>query len=288
MLLNTGPPAAQGTVWVPAAGEQALPVVGCGGSCGASTTAIALATAALTVGPSSWETADKSLRDGRHGGWDAARVVDCGSLTTSGLAAASTAELGRDDSGWWRGTRGDVVLERGDGYRAGPHTVPAPRPTVGPVSGSGSRLTVLDVGWDLEHVLHHVSWLRTALGTASHIVLATTATVPGLRRLEVHLDLLSDPGTWVTGANETTDEPRPAPVLFAIVLGPSRRRWSRAVLHGLGARSAALDRQGRLTTAPLDRRLAVHGLDPAPLPAPLLNIAAGVLHHLITDARGDT
>lgn len=288
VLPNTGPPATQGAVWVPAAGEQVLPVVGCGGSCGASTTAIALATAALTAGPSSWETGDESLRVGRHGGWDAARVVDCGSLTTSGLAAASTAELGRDDSGWWRGTRGEVVLQRGDGYRAGPHTVPAPCPTPGPASGTGSRLTVLDVGWDLEHVLHHPSWLRTALGTASHVVLATTATVPGLRRLEVHLDLLSNPGIWATGASETTDEPRPVPVPLAIVLGPSRRRWPRAALHSLGARSAALDRWGRLTTAPLDRRLAVHGLDPAPLPAPLLNAATSVLHHLITDAQGDT
>ncbi len=288
VLPNTGPPATQGAAWVPAAGEQVLPVVGCGGSCGASTTAIALATAALTAGPGSWETGDESLRVGRTGGWDAARVVHCGSLTTSGLAAASTAELGRDDSGWWRGTRGDVVLERGDGYRAGPHTVPAPCPTPGPVPGTGSRLTVLDVGWDLEHVIRHPSWLRTALGTASHVVLATTATVPGLRQLEVHLDLLANPDAGSAGATENADEPGPAPSVVAVVIGPPRRRWPRAVLHSLGARSGELDRQGRLTIAPLDRRLAVHGLDPAPLPAPLLHAASGVLNHLITDSRGDT
>ena len=38
----------------------------------------------------------------------AARVVECSSVTASGLAAVSTAELGLHESGWTRGTRDGV------------------------------------------------------------------------------------------------------------------------------------------------------------------------------------
>ena len=64
--------------WTPASDELVIPVVGAAGSCGATTVALALATAAK----------------GR------ARVVECASASLSGLAAASTAELGADDHGW--------------------------------------------------------------------------------------------------------------------------------------------------------------------------------------------
>ena len=72
--------------WDPA--EPVLPVVGAAGGTGASTLALALATAA--------------------GG----RVVECAGVTASGLVAAPTAELGRHDSGWLQGTRGTVLIER--------------------------------------------------------------------------------------------------------------------------------------------------------------------------------
>lgn len=275
------PPTTEATVWTPGPGEQVLPVVGCGGSCGASTVAVALATTALSACAGPDREHDDPPRVGHGGGWDAARVVDCGSLAASGLVAASASELGRDASGWWRGTRGDVVLQRGDGYVAGPDTVPPPGPI--PVPGPGHRrLTVLDVGWHLEQVLHHPCWLRTTLRTASHVVLVTTATVPGLRRLEVHLDLLSNPTEWSTGSSAGSDVPR----AVVVVLGPPRRRWPRAVAHSLGTRSRALEGQGQLTIAPHDRRLAVSGLDPAPLPAKLLRTATGLLDHLIIDSRG--
>ena len=58
--------------WEPGQGEQVLPVIGCAGSCGATTISLALAGAAAMP----------------------ARVVECSSVTASGLAAASTAELG--------------------------------------------------------------------------------------------------------------------------------------------------------------------------------------------------
>jgi Mrp family chromosome partitioning ATPase len=64
--------------WAPGSSELVVPVVGCTGGSGASTTALALASAAECP----------------------ARILECRSGTTSGLAAASTAELGVHASGW--------------------------------------------------------------------------------------------------------------------------------------------------------------------------------------------
>ena len=58
--------------WTPEPWEEALVVLGCAGSSGATTVALAMGLAAIVP----------------------VRVVECGSVTTSGLAAASTAELG--------------------------------------------------------------------------------------------------------------------------------------------------------------------------------------------------
>ena len=76
--------------WVPAAGERVIAVVGCAGSVGASTVALAIG----TVWPGS------------------ARVVECCPAGVSGLAAAPTAELGRHRSGWLVGRREGLVIDR--------------------------------------------------------------------------------------------------------------------------------------------------------------------------------
>ena len=76
--------------WTPAQGERVLAVIGAHGTAGASTLALAIATAAAP-----------------------ARVVECASTSRSGLVGAATAELGGRD-GWLRGTRDKVVLERWD------------------------------------------------------------------------------------------------------------------------------------------------------------------------------
>ena len=76
--------------WTPNSDEQVLPVVRCASAYGATTFALALATAAQT----------------------GARVVECSSATSSGLAAASTAELGVHPSGWAQGIRGELLLQR--------------------------------------------------------------------------------------------------------------------------------------------------------------------------------
>lgn len=220
--------------WMPS--EAVLPVVGCAGSVGASTLAVALATAAIaTIGP--------------------ARVVECCSATASGLAGASTAELGQHPSSWIQGTRGGVLLERGNDIFLAPDEVPIPADTPHPIA-----LTILDVGWELGQLLARPSWLADQLLQAHHVVAVTTATIPGLRRLEGALALLDG-----------------IPVVAA-VLGARRQKWPRGVEHSMGALTRQLDQTRHLHQVPLDRDLATRGLDSKALPPSLLTAAGHLLH----------
>ena len=99
------------------------------------------------------------------------------------------------------------------------------------------------------------------------MVLATTATIPGMRRLETALSLLGSRRCVVA------------------VLGPPRRRWPAAVAAALGPAGRELDRAGRLVTVPVDRRLAVRGIDSTPLPGPVLGAARTVLGHVGPEAQ---
>jgi hypothetical protein len=227
--------------WTPGRDEQVLPVVRWAGTYGATTFALALATAADTD----------------------ARVVECSSATTSGLAAASTAELGAHPSGWVQGSRGDVLLQRTGVALASLHDVPSP------MRAEKSTLTVLDVGWELGQVLNTPSWVAAQLSQAAAVIVVTCATVPGLRHLEGALALLDGTPTVVA------------------VLGPPRKRWPKPVQHTAGALTRAADQAGRLVVIPWDPRLAVAGLDSTTLPATLLDAAAAVLQHvdLRTDGR---
>ena len=220
-----------GTVWTPASGERVLPVVGAAGGSGATTVALALATA---VG-------------GRS------RLVECCPASQTGLAAASTAELGADDHAWLHGSRDQVLLDRADGVHPAPAACPLPTPADTPIA------TVVDAGSHLEQLLEGCCWLTGLLTRAPVVVVVARATVPGLRRLESALHLL--------GADQAV----------AAVLGPSTRRWPRPVRHSVGALTGTLIDGGRLVEIPEDRGLAVHGLTPDPLPAQLLNAAAALL-----------
>lgn len=220
--------------WTPAPDESVIPVVGAAGSCGATTVALALATAV-------------------HG---RARVVECASASLSGLAAASSSELGSDDHGWVHGTRDHVQLDRADGVRPTLDTIPIPSPIDTPV------VTVVDVGSQVAQVLAGHGWATGLLADAATVVVVARASVPGLRRLESSLHVLG------------------AARVLAAVLGPSRRRWPRAVAHTVGTLTRELIDAGRLVEIPEDRTLAIQGLTPDPLPAPLLT-AAGVLLSLI-------
>lgn len=145
------------TTWTPSSGEWVLPVIGCGGSVGASTVAVAIATAAEAP----------------------ARVVECCAPMDSGLTAASVAELGHH-AGWRRGSRGPVVLER----RL--TTDSQVRPSRASVS-----LTVLDAPASVL-LPDAVGWLADAVRRHRPLVLVTRATVPALRRLEACLSLVDD------------------------------------------------------------------------------------------------
>lgn len=228
------------TDWSPRTGERVLPVLGCAGSCGASTVALALATA----------------------GAPASRVVECATVTESGLAAASTAELGRHHSGWTRGTRGEVLLERASDVLTCVQDVPPPS-----VPDADLALTVLDLGWEVSQVLTSASWVREHVVNADTVILVTTATVPGLRRLEGALDQLSVVGTRACVA----------------VVGPRRRKWPSAVEHSAGRLTRDLIDDARLVTVAQDRSLAVNGLDAASLPTPLLAAATDLLRLCAAD-----
>jgi hypothetical protein len=227
--------------WTPNADEQVLPVVRCASACGATTFALALATAANS----------------------GARVVECSSATSSGLAAASTAELGVHPSGWAQGARGEVLLQRKSVALASLHDVPLPP------AAEKMTLTVLDVGWELGHLPNTPrSWVAAQVRQAAAVVVVTCATVPGLRHLECGLASLDG-----------------IPSVVAVV-GPRRKRWPKAVCHSAGALTRAADSAGRLLVVPHDRRLAVAGLDSTPLPTAVLKAAATALERVDLISRG--
>jgi hypothetical protein len=217
--------------WARGNAEQVLPVVACAAASGASTMALAVASAA--------------------GG--SARILECRG-TTSGLAAASTAELGLHPSGWRRGIRGDVLLERAGGLLTRVDEVPLPSVPDRPLA-----LTVLDVGWDLRHVLDVSSWIGQQVKTAGVAVVVTRATIPGLLHLETTLSLLGQIRA------------------VAAMLGSPCRRWSKAVWQSSGPMTKALEDSGRLVVIPHDSRLAAVGLESHPLPRQLVEAAHAIL-----------
>lgn len=223
---------ASGSSWTPAAGERVVPVVGSAGSCGATTVAIAIASA--VGGP--------------------ARVVECAPVSATGLAAASTAELGADQCGWTRGSRDQVLLDRARTLRVRPTEVPHPSPVTGPM------VTVVDVAHPADQLLADDSWLSRLLAHAPLLVVVGRVSVPGLRRVESCLDLLDAKRTVIA------------------LLGPPLRRWPREVIHGTGLLTAARLAEGRFVEVPEDRMLAIRGLTPAPLPGPLVAAATSLLH----------
>lgn len=230
--------------WSPADGEHTIAVIGCAGSVGASTVALAAGLAAAAP----------------------VRVIECCSVTASGLAAASTAELGLHSTDWRQGRRDHVLLERASEVLAGIVEVPLPTE-----AENETQLTILDVGWEAGQLLATDNWLAEAVRTADQVVLVTTATVPAMRRAGVVMELLAN--HW-----------RPEQIVLA-VRGPRRKRWPRSLEHAGGpAVRRALDAD-RCVEIPEDRELAVTGLDSRPVPASLISAARQLLEpaHLPTD-----
>lgn len=228
------PTPAAATTWSPTG--PVLPVIGCIGQAGASTLALALATVAETT-----------------------RVVECCSATGTGLTTAVTAELGHTPTGWRLGRREQVEILRAGGVHCSLADIPTPDDPAGPEP----VFTVLDVGWDLGQVLATPGWVEQQVGTAEQLVLVTTASVPGLRRLEVAATVLG---------------PRRC---VAVVVGVGRR-WRPGSSVAAGPSIRAVEDAGRLTRIPTDRALARYGVTSDPLPPALLRAAASILHHCQT------
>ncbi len=71
--------------WTPASGERVVPVVGAAGSCGATTVALALATAVEGVGPGWWSAARRP-----RAGWPPPAPPNSAPTTTAGCTAPAT------------------------------------------------------------------------------------------------------------------------------------------------------------------------------------------------------
>ena len=228
---------APAVAWRPQRG-QVITVLGCGGGVGASTTALALADA----------TAARC------------RLIECAPPAASGLAGASTAELGDTGHGWRRGTRDRVLIERTSHRALTPADLPIP-------PESDLTLSVVDVSRPAEAVLATECWLRELLVSGAPLLLVTTATMPGLRRLETTLTTLADH--------------RDVSHCVVAVLGPRLARWPGPVRHSTGPRTSALEETGRLVAIPCDRLLAITGPDTAPLPSAVVAAAATALSLLL-------
>jgi hypothetical protein len=176
------------------------------------------------------------------------RVVEMCDPARSGLAAATTAELGEDGSGWQRGRRGDMTLDRLTDRPTSAQQVPPPRPAG--TTGAGEVL-VLDVGWSARDAYRAGGWLGQALQDAA-VLLVCRPTVPGARQAE-HL-----------AAELAAHAARPV-VLAAV--GPTR--WPGAVTASSGPQLRGARSDGRVVPVPIDRRLEVGGVSGEPLPKPM-------------------
>lgn len=209
------------TRWQP--DEPVVAVAGAGGRVGASTIAVATATAAQRR----------------------VRVIECGPMHATGLAAATTAELGVTATGWRQASRDQVLIERTTRSIEHPDDVPMPET-------ADCDLTLIDVSWDLTRLAHSGSWLASTVETAP-LIIVTVATVPGLRALDNALQLTNRPeATW------------------CVVVGPRPKKWPKPLHLATTAAITGANEAGRLLTVPDVSSVALTGLTPEPLPPHLV------------------
>jgi len=220
--------------WRTCPGEAPVLVVGCGGSVGASTVALLIAGVAQRT-----------------------RVVECAPMAWSGLAGASTAELGEVDQGWTQGRRGDALIQRRVDEPTGPEAVPPP-PT-----GTPAGLTVIDGWWRLRELLGATGWLADLARTCPRVVLVARGSIPGTRQLEADLRVAGDERCW------------------AVLTGVASRQVPKPVDHSFGPLTRGLRAAGRLHLLPHDSRLAMSGITTDPLPRPFDRTARTLLEGLL-------
>jgi hypothetical protein len=176
----------------------------------------------------------------------------------SGLDTASSSELGVDESGWRRGRRGRIDLARLAVDRPSGDDLPLPSPAWrGGVADD--RVLVIDAGWPGMSMLSGAGWTKALLG-AAHLVVVSRVTVPAVRQIEHVLSVFEVP---------------------AVVACVGSGRWPGMVTASCGPALRAARAAGRVVAVPVDRRLAIAGLTPDPLPRSVA--AAGrVLAGLLT------
>jgi hypothetical protein len=199
------------------------------------------------------EVADAAAAAGRQ-----VQLVEAAHPSRSGLVAASSAELGLDESGAWRrGTRGQpalvgqvTIVRRASAAQPEAWPILDRQSTDGDRSDLGevpARLVVVDLG------SVPVDALDTVADLGCRAVVACRQTVSGVRLTEQLLDRLGTPHAVIA------------------MLGP--RRWPGEVESSAGPRLKAIRDAGRVVTVPVDRRLEITGPSCVPLRKPLL--AAG-------------
>lgn len=225
--------------WTPT--EPVVVVAGATGRVGASTVAAAMATAA-----------------GRH----KVRIIECGPMHATGLAAATTAELGVTSTGWRQGMRDQILIERTTGSFVNIADVPTPEP-------ADVDTTLVDVTWDLAQIAGTDSWLGAIAETAP-LVIVTAATVPGLRALDNALRLKARPGdTW------------------CVVTGPRMKKWPKPLRLATTTAIDAASTSGRLLTVPEVQSIALTGLTPDPLPPQLVSACSQIFDQTVEHAKGN-
>ena len=241
--LGTGGPAGGGR---PGAGVRPLPgptvlVLAAHAGAGASTVALLLADTLAATGT-------------------ATRLIECADPCRSGIAAATDTELGEDPSGWRRGRRGRLEIDRPCQPLTALDDLPAPRPVAPPATGPA--VTVVDAGWPAGDVLTADSW-PTHLITTAQVLVACRATVPGTRQVEQLLATL----------------PKQAALVAA--LGPAR--WPGVVSASCGSQLRAIRASGHLVAVPVDRHLDVTGLTANRLPKQLATAGRDLAERLLPD-----
>jgi hypothetical protein len=242
--LGTTRGGAAGSDWRPAG--RVVAVVAAHAGAGASTVAVTLAEALAKTGAR-------------------VRLIEVADPSRSGLAAATSAELGEDGSGWRRGRRGAVTLDRLADRVASLEAVPEPRGC----DTTSPETLVLDIGWPARDAFAGSGWLATALSAAS-VLVVFRPTVPGIRQTEY---LLAD-------LEACTRSP-----LTLAAIGPGR--WPGAATASAGSQLRAARAGGRIVAVPLDRRIGVDGVTAEPLSKSLLGAGRRVAAALPSAVSAD-
>ena len=179
-------------------------------------------------------------------------LVDTTDTTRSGIVTAATDELGVDGAGWRCARRGPVQIYRPD--RSITDLAALPTPVI--AAGHPSYL-IIDLTRD------GPGWLLSA-AHAAHPVVVCRVTVPGIRRTENVVAALAQNRSLTIAA-----------------VGSAR--WPGAVTASCGPAVRAVRRAGRIVAIPINRRLLIDGVTPAPLPRHLTAATARLVTRLLLD-----